>query len=233
MANIIEHKFDGKEHLADALASRVADELKRDIQANGEASMLLSGGSTPKAFFMALSNKDLDWTKVTISLVDERWVPPSSDRSNAKLVSACLLQNKAKEATFLPLYVEGQSAQQGATSLGAQFAAMRKPYTVVILGMGTDGHTASFFPEGDQLAKAIDLQNQNTFEAIEAPGAGEPRITFTLPQLVQSGFLALHIEGAEKQDVLKTAVGDGDVAEMPIRAILRQTLKELNIYWCP
>lgn len=233
MADLIDHNFESKDQLARALAFRVATELKRDIEASGKASMLVSGGSTPKAFFAALSEEELDWTRVTISLVDERWVPPSSDRSNAKLVGEYLLQNKANGAAFMPLYVDGQSAQEGAKSLGEQFAAMHKPYTVVILGMGTDGHTASFFPEGDQLAEAIDLKNQNTFTAIEAPGAGEPRITFTLPQLLQSSFLALHIEGDEKQNVLKTAMGEGDVAEMPIRAVLRQTLKELNIFWCP
>lgn len=233
MADVIDHNFESKAQLASSLAFRVATELRRDIEAAGKASMLLSGGSTPKAFFAALSQEELDWSRVTISLVDERWVPPSSDRSNAKLVAEHLLQGKAADASFLPLYVDGQSAQEGAHSLATQFEALHKPYTIVILGMGTDGHTASFFPEGDQLAEAIDLKNQNTFTAIEAPGAGEPRITFTLAQLLQSSFLALHIEGDEKKDVLKTALGEGEVAEMPIRAVLRQTLKELNIFWCP
>ncbi|MCF4097443.1 6-phosphogluconolactonase [Maritalea mediterranea] len=233
MADVIDQKFNGKDQLARALAYRVATELKRDIEAAGKASMLVSGGSTPKAFFEALSEEELDWTRVTISLVDERWVPPSSDRSNAKLVGEHLLQNKANGAAFMPLYIDGVSAQEGAKALGEQFAGVHKPFTVVILGMGTDGHTASFFPEGDQLAEAIDMKNPNTFAAIEAPGAGEPRITFTLPQLLQSSFLALHIEGDEKRDVLKKALGEGETEEMPIRAVLRQTMKEVNIFWCP
>ncbi|MEP4433062.1 MAG: 6-phosphogluconolactonase, partial [Hyphomicrobiales bacterium] len=98
---------------------------------------------------------------------------------------------------------------------------------------GGDGHTASFFPEGDNLASAVDLENPNNFITMLAPGAGEPRITFTLSALLKANFLALHIEGDEKQGVLAKALTDGPVVDLPIRSVLRQEQTELTIFWCP
>ncbi len=101
-------------------------------------------------------------------------------------------------------------------------AAELPPFDVVILGMGTDGHTASFFPGGDNLATALDPETTERIVTMTAPGAGEPRLTFTLarPHSIR-GYLVLHIEGAEKRKVLDTALKDGPVEAMPIRAVLR------------
>ena len=105
-------------------------------------------------------------------------------------------------------------------------------FDVAVLGMGNDGHTASFFPGGDHLAEAIDAGTSKRLIAITAPGAGEPRLTFTLPVLEQAGRLALHIEGAEKQQVLKKALAEGPETEMPVRAVLRSAAP-VTLYWCP
>ncbi|MCZ4271755.1 6-phosphogluconolactonase [Maritalea porphyrae] len=225
--------FANKDILAAALAEDVAGALRTAISRDGKASLLVSGGSTPKLFFQHLSRADLDWSKVFVSLVDERWVEPSSDRSNAKLVAENLLQGDAANAHFEPLFVEGKSADAGIEELSSRFTEMAQPITVVILGMGTDGHTASFFPGGDNLSAAIDLNNTPMFSSMRAAGAGEERITFTLPTLLNASLLALHIEGEAKQDVLDAAQGEGDVEDMPIRAVLRQDQTPLNIYWCP
>ena len=104
------------------------------------------------------------------------------------------------------------------------------PFAAVILGMGNDGHTASFFPGGDTLSEA--LTSEGPTLAIRAPGAGEPRITFTLPRLLETDGLYLHIEGDEKAAVLDKALGDGPVEDMPIRAVLRSDAP-LAIYWSP
>jgi 6-phosphogluconolactonase/glucosamine-6-phosphate isomerase/deaminase len=110
---------------------------------------------------------------------------------------------------------------------------MAKPISAVILGMGGDGHTASFFPGGDNLSAAIDLETNEMFSSMRAAGAGEERITFTLPPLLNAGLLALHIEGEAKAKVLQEAMGDGATEDLPIRAVLRQDRTPLNIYWCP
>lgn len=214
-----ERIFEAREVLAENLARDVADELARSIQAKGKATLAVSGGTTPKLFFEKLSLTDIPWSRVSVTLVDERQVPESSERSNARLVRAHLLQNRAAAARFVPL-VDNPDAE----TLPA--------FDVAVLGMGNDGHTASFFPGGDTLAEAIDAGTSKRLIAITAPGAGEPRLTFTLPVLEQSGRLALHIEGAEKKLVLKQALAEGPQEDMPVRAVLRGAAP-VTLYWCP
>lgn len=214
-----ERLFDARDVLAETLARDVADELARAIAAKGKATLAVSGGSTPKLFFEKLSNIDLPWARVSVTLVDERQVPESSERSNARLVRTHLLKNKAAAARFIPL-------------AGNPDAEKAPPFDVAILGMGNDGHTASFFPGGDRLAEALDERSSKRLVEINAPGAGEPRLTFTLPVLEAAGRLKLHIEGDEKKDVLRKALGQGPKEDMPVRAVLRSAAP-LTLYWCP
>ncbi|MFT4162676.1 6-phosphogluconolactonase, partial [Shinella sp.] len=212
---------------------RVAAALADGIVARGRASLAVSGGSTPKAFFKALSTRDIDWSKVTVTLVDERFVPADNPRSNHLLVADNLLQGKAKAAGFLPLYRDAGSAEEAAKIASADAASLGHPFDVAILGMGTDGHTASFFPGGSNLAEAISSETPRGVITMEAEGAGETRLTFTFTSLQDARLLVLHIEGQGKMDVLSAARGDGPEAEMPIRAILRRAATPLDIYWAP
>lgn len=210
-----ERFFGDHERLAWNLASDVASALRQLIAASGQATLAVSGGNTPKLFFEKLSLMDIPWAQVTVTLVDERQVPETSERSNARLVRESLLQDKAAAARFVPL------------SQAAELAHL----DVVILGMGNDGHTASFFPGGDNLAVALDPATPERIVEMTAPGAGEPRLTFTLPMLLGAKYLMLHIEGAEKRKVLDAALGDGPVEELPVRAVLRPQTP-LTLYWC-
>ena len=227
------HEFKDGASLAEGLADRVAAALAEAIAARGRATIAVSGGSTPKAFFKALSARDLDWAKVTVALVDERFVPADNPRSNHLLVADNLLQGKAKAADFLPLYREAASAEEAAGLATEAAARLGHPFDVVILGMGTDGHTASFFPGGNRLAEAISAQTPRGVITMEADGAGEPRLTFTFASLQDARLLVLHIEGQGKRDVLAAAEGDGPEADMPIRAMLRRAATPVDIYWAP
>lgn len=227
------HVFDDGAALADGLAEAVAAALSAAVAARGEACIAVSGGSTPKAFFKALSSKAIDWSKVTVTLVDERFVAPDTDRSNEKLVKDNLLINAAVSALFQPLYYPAASAEEAAASAMKQTAALGCPFDVAILGMGGDGHTASFFPGGSRLAEALDPSTPRGVMTMEAEGAGEPRLTFTFSSLQDARLLVLHIEGAAKKDVLAKAEAPGDEAEMPIRAMLRRAASPLQIYWAP
>ena len=214
-----ERIFEAREALAATLARDVAEELERAIEAKGRATLAVSGGTTPKLFFEKLSEIDIPWARVSVTLVDERQVPETSERSNARLVRTHLLRNRAAAARFVPL-VDNPDAEKIPS------------FDVAVLGMGNDGHTASFFPGGDSLAEAIDADTKKRLIAITAPGAGEPCLTFTLPVLEQAGRLALHIEGAEKKQVLKQALADGPEEDMPVRALLRSAAP-VTLYWCP
>lgn len=224
--------FADKPTLAKELAEAVADRIRTAIAERGNAAIAVSGGSTPARFFQALGKtKDIEWDKVIVTLVDERWVDETSDRSNALLVNERMLQGPAAVARFFPLYSGGdEPTAEAVARTNALMAELPAQFAAVVLGMGNDGHTASFFPGGDTLNAA--LTDQGPALALRAPGAGEPRITLTLPRLLRTDGLYLHIEGEEKAAVLDTALGEGPVEDLPIRAVLRSG-HPVNVYWCP
>lgn len=219
--------------LAVAQAQAVADNLRAALDARTGASLAVSGGNTPKAFMRALSAQPLDWSRVAVTLVDERWVAEDNARSNAALLRDNLLQGPAAAARFLPLYREVATPEDALDELERDLATLPSPFDAVVLGMGNDGHTASFFPGGDRLADALDPDSTRRVLPMRAPGAGEPRITLTLPPLLAARHLYLHIEGAQKQAVLAQALsGTGVGAGYPIRTVLRHAHSPVATYWC-
>lgn len=214
-----ERLFESRGSLSSALATDVANALQHHVRAKGSACLAVSGGSTPKLFFETLSRFDVPWSRITVTLVDERQVPETNVRSNAKLVRENLVQNSAAGAEFVPLFENPEAENVGTLD-------------VVVLGMGSDGHTASFFPGGDNLSEALHPKTGKRIVKMSAPAADEPRLTFTLPALLDASLLCLHIEGQEKRDVLNRALAEGPVEAMPVRAVLRSK-KPLTLYWCP
>lgn len=226
------HNFADASTLARALARSVADDLRAAVTERGFASLALSGGNTPKAFLQSLAAQDLQWSSVAVTLVDERWVPESHERSNAALVRNNLLHGPAAQARFVPLYRGGPEPDLALADIEQDLAAMPSPFDVVVLGMGGDGHTASFFPGGDHLEAALDPTGTALVVPMRAPGAGEPRITLTLPPIIAARHLYLHIEGGEKQRVLQAAVeGSEEGAVYPIRSVLQHACEPVLIYW--
>ena len=182
-------------------------------------------------FFEALSSVDLPWDRGTVTLVDERRVPPDAERSTERLVRAHLLQGKAAAATFVGLYRGGADEHADRDLAEAALGAMPWPLTAVVLGMGDDGHTASFFPDGDNLATCLDPAGSRRVETIRAPAAVEPRVTLTLPALLSAQTIALHIEGVGKRAVLDRARQPGPEVELPVRAVLARA--PVEVFWCP
>lgn len=225
------HEFSSREVLAQALADDVAAVLVARLARKGGAAVLaLSGGTTPILFLHALSRKNIDWTRVAVTLVDDRWVPETSPRSNAALLRTHLLQGPAAAARFVPLLNGAATPEAGRAAVAAELATLGLPLVAAVLGMGLDGHTASFFPGGDNLMAALSLTSGELVQTIRAPGADEPRITLTLPVLLEATFLAVHIEGAAKRQTLERALTPGPMEAMPIRAVLAHDPK---IYWSP
>ena len=230
----VQFNFEDRHELANGLAKAVADDLAKGIAKRGVASLAVSGGNTPKLFFETLAKSaQIDWSKVVITLVDERWVDKTSERSNARLVDNHLRQSAAEKAKFAPLYMGGDAPSQALIDELNKCLSdkMPFPFDAAILGMGNDGHTASFFPKGDALQAALSAPGPAI--AINAPGAGEARVTLTLPVLLKANSLYLHIEGTEKQASLDKALAGKIVEEMPVRAVLFQQKNPVKIYWCP
>ncbi len=220
------HEYENPDALAAALAQHAGMRLCASLAHNGHAGLAVSGGATPLRFFEALSRLPLDWAKVIVTLADERWVPETNERSNARLVRSQLIKGAARAARFVPLYNGAASPELGAAEAGRGWAAP----TMAVLGMGLDGHTASLFPHAPELAAALDPHNPHPVTAIHPPGQ-EPRLTLTLRALLAAEAIALHIEGAAKRRVLEEALKEGDVAAMPVRAVLRAV--PLDLFWCP
>ncbi|MGH7004858.1 MAG: 6-phosphogluconolactonase, partial [Alphaproteobacteria bacterium] len=131
------------------------------------------------------------------------------------------------------LYNKAADADEAAARAATAIAGLGKPIDVVILGMGGDGHTASFFPGGDRLGDAIFAGQTALVLPMHAEGAGEPRLTLTLPVIAGARFIALHIEGTGKKAALEAALAEGRAEDMPIRAVLRHEPIDLEIFWAP
>lgn len=224
------HEFASPEELAEALAGTVAEHLAGAVKSRGHATLAVSGGSTPARFFRALSAKALAWDDVTIALVDERFVGADSERSNERLVRETLLQGPASNASFAGLFSADSDPDEAAASAGRKIAGLPLPFDVVVLGMGLDGHTASFFPDAENLDALLDPSQTRVVMPVTAPSAGEPRLTLTLPILESARFLALHIEGEAKRDVLDAALSDARPAA-PVRRVLDAAASPPQIYW--
>jgi 6-phosphogluconolactonase len=206
--------------------------LRAGIDARGGAVLAVSGGSTPGKFFEALSMEPLAWTKVVVTLVDERFVPPSSERSNERLVREKLLCNEARLARFVGLYSDAATVEDAARQADAGVALLGSTFDVVILGMGGDGHTASFFPDAPNLDELTNPAQGRRVMPVQAASGGEPRLTLTMPLIAEARFLALHIEGVAKRAVLEQALS-GDVPSLPIARVFDAAAAPIAVYWAP
>jgi 6-phosphogluconolactonase len=223
------HRYGDRAALHEALETRIVTLLAAAIEARGSATLAVSGGSTPKPLFERLSRAALPWEKVTVTLVDERWVDPASAASNEHLVRSLLLQGPAASASFVGLKTDDATPEAGVPSCEARLERLPKPLDVVLLGMGNDGHTASLFPHAPELGAL--LEGDGLCGALRPLHAPHPRMTLSLPMLLQSRLLLLHIEGAEKYEVYRRALAGTDVAAMPIRAVLLQEKTPLEVYF--
>jgi 6-phosphogluconolactonase len=223
--------FDTREQLDISLADKVSEILQQAILRNGKASIAVSGGSTPNGFFKVLSNKDIDWKNVTITLVDERWVDIHSKDSNTRLVHENLLQNKASAAKFFHLKQGEQLCDETLADLNVAAANTILPLDVLILGMGEDGHTASLFPCSAQIKQGLDINNENALMKVEPTTAPHQRITFSFASLSKSKNTFLHLCGDSKKQVLDKALNGDDIFEMPIRKFLHTDNINTQVYW--
>ncbi|ARS51841.1 6-phosphogluconolactonase [Kushneria konosiri] len=219
---------DARTRVAHDLAISVAGALREDLAQQARVTLVLSGGSTPKPFMQALSRMELPWSRVDITLADERWVPTDHDDSNDRFVRAHMLINAAAEARFQPLVNDETTPEAGVEEVAQRLAALTWPASVVVLGMGGDGHTASLFPDSPELGKG--LESDALVVAAHAPSVGQPRISLTRNRLMQSRRRYLHLNGADKKAVLASAMAGSDQHELPIRAFLDAPLA---LYWAP
>lgn len=230
------HHADTADELARALARYVAERLKEALAARGQALLVVSGGTTPVPFFEALSSQALDWPRVAVTLADERWVPPTHADSNERLVRGHLLEGPAAAAQFVPIYNGSASAEEGRDDVEDQLAALPWPADVMVLGMGGDGHTASLFPHAGELPAALDEASTQRAIAVAAPALPNvpvDRISLTRRALLDASQIVLHVPGEAKAEVLRKALQEGPVVDMPIRLALHQSRVPCHVFQTP
>jgi len=223
-------RFSDNAALVNELSARIGKTLAHAIAERGRATLAVSGGSTPIPLFEQLSLSSIDWSAVIVTLVDERWVDIDHPDSNAALVRKHLLKNHAESAEFISLKVATSSPFIAEQAVAERLRVIDGPFDVVVLGMGSDGHTASLFPKGEPLQYALEPRQGEPCCGIVEASLAHPRMTLTLPRILNATEIFLHTVGDEKLAVLNQAAEPGPVQQLPIRAILRQHQTALFCY---
>lgn len=225
------HAFSEQDALIEALIQNIVDNLQKAIEEKGKASLIVSGGSTPKPLFETLRKADLEWDKVWVGLCDERWIDVTKEESNEHFVKKYLLKEEAAKAHFVGMYCADADIYTAQKRCSKKMKEMLYPFDVLILGMGTDAHTASLFPENIKLEEAFDLKNQNFCISIEPKTAPYIRMSLTLHAILSAKHIYIHFEGKEKIAVYEEAIAGEDYYAMPIRSVLNQEIKEIEVFY--
>jgi 6-phosphogluconolactonase len=221
------------ETLSQELAVQIAKALTAAIAARGVASLVVSGGRSPVKLFEILRTQQLDWERVCVALADERWVAPQDAASNERLVRDVLLQERAASARSLGLKNAAPTPDLGAVSAWETFARVPRPFDIVVLGMGDDGHTASLFPGSPNLPSALNPGAAAGCVGMWSPVPPQPRLSLNLTALLDSRRVVLLIAGDSKWRTYSAAWAEGPPEQMPVRAVLRQKRTPVDVMWSP
>jgi len=221
-------EFDNRAAAAHALAGDIEALLNSAVEHKDGASFVVSGGSSPLKVYEKLSNTKLDWSRIKVTLSDERCVKLSSDQSNAKMVMHQLMQNKAAGAQFFGLVSEaGKPLEtEQVDALASEFSS---PFDVTLLGMGEDGHIASLFPDAVEIEEAI--IGDKFYYQLKPDHLKQTRVSLSASALLNSSNIKLLIFGQRKKELLEYAMSPGDALDLPVRVILQQQQVPVTVYW--
>lgn len=212
--------------LMHAVAAELAAIAEDAIRAKSQACLALSGGDTPAPAYRALAQARLDWPAVRFALVDERFVSPEHPASNEGLLRRTLAPALAAGARLLPLYTPLISAAAAAAAAEQAYAPLH--IDCALMGMGDDGHTASWF--AGALGDVLDTNNPRTVVAVHAPHAAgaADRLTLTRAALQRAERVLMLIAGNDKRDRLLQAAEETP-PQSPVAALLAD--RDLEIHW--
>ncbi len=227
----VEYCFDTREEASIAAAARIAASLMRRLDDQSEASLVVSGGTSPARCLAELSKSDVDWQRVHVLLSDERWVSPENDDSNEKLVREMLLQNRAAEAQFLTFFDRNADIRDRCEALDEQIRTLPFPFACSLLGMGEDGHFASLFPDADNLEQGLDVDSSRLCIPVNTAASPHQRVSLTLAALSRSDQGVLLIFGEAKREIYERAKTSKNT--YPVSKLLLQKRAPVRVYWAP
>jgi 6-phosphogluconolactonase len=224
--------FDDRVSACQATADALAAFARGAINEGRRARIALSGGSSPAPAYRAFATMDLDWGQVDIALVDDRWVDLDDPGSNEAMIRGAFAA--AKGVTIHSVKTKDALPFDGAATLEPIYESLR-PFDAIVLGMGPDAHTASWFPGSPQLADCLAPDQTRTLIGVDANAAPVAvpypyRITMTLPAVAEAGQLIVLLFGADKKQILANAL-DTDVTQAPIRAVLEACGERVVVFW--
>ncbi|MDH3865258.1 MAG: 6-phosphogluconolactonase [Gammaproteobacteria bacterium] len=227
----MEHMYETREEASIAAAQRIGAALLRRLDAQGAASVVVSGGSSPAGVFRKLAQTTLPWSDVHVVLSDERWVPAEHEESNEKLVRETLLTGDAQAAIMLPVYRQGVTIEERCGEIDEELLLAPFPFSCALLGMGEDGHFASLFPDAENLQEGLDVDSRQLCIPVHTAASPHPRVSLTLSALSRSDEIVLLIFGDAKRDVYETARTSTNGS--PVSHLLRQKRAPVHVYWAP
>jgi len=226
---IREQSYSTIEEAGDAVAQALASTLSESINERGGASLVVSGGQTPKYVFKTLRNLSIEWKKVTITLTDERWIGNHHPESNENLVRTHLLCGKAESAAFIPFFGGEASPEEGRHACESRLKQVALPFDAIYLGMGADGHIASLFPNDP----AFDVSSVMLCVPVSATQSRLARMSLTPTAILRSRKIFLFFSGPEKYQIYLKAKNKGSNDKLPLQFILMQHLIPVYVIHSP
>ena len=199
------------------ISQTIFDKLDKDLCENGQSTFIVSGGSSPVQIFKDLSAMQAKWSDINISLVDDRVVDTNHDDSNEKLVNNVLIKDEAKDANFISLCNQSKDLLN-----------LKRPFGIMLLGMGEDGHFASLFPKLIETnPEYFDLESDP--EIFFTEPMGNPchrRVSMNLSMILESKDIFLLVSSEKKSEVLNQAKSD---KSLPLYYLLNQSKVDIKI----
>jgi 6-phosphogluconolactonase len=218
---------------ADACSRRLTDSLSAAIADTGKAVFAGSGGSTPAPIYRHMANAHLDWSKVAVTLIDERYVPETSPDSNATLIKQTLMTGPGAAARFVPLFHAEVTVDRAAAIASKALAAEGDRLDAVLLGMGEDGHICSMFPQSPTLKTLLTPTLSPAVYGVphgrDGMAPSLERLTINLPWLMTARRVVLALTGQQKRAVYEREAA-ADPATHPIAALIAANVA-LEVLW--